>query len=112
MALGQLQWDFPERVIVEPELLQVLQCADLGTQFHQVVKAQVQSHQVDQREHLRQHRVQVQLIQVQVVSLFGHSQTRLDLVMLRVVLVRGQQLVRLEVRSDLHISFLVINKFN
>jgi hypothetical protein len=105
VARRQLQGHLPQGVVVEPQLLQVLQCPYLGTQFHQVVETQVESHQVHQGEHLWQHGIYVQLIQVQVVCLLRDSQPRLDLVVLSVVFISGKELIRLKVSFNLHISF-------
>ena len=64
MAIRNLFRHLSQRVIVEPQLLNILEFLNPGAQLHDVVEAEVETDQVRQFEHLGQHQVQIHLRQM------------------------------------------------
>ena len=100
MAVAELDGHLSQRIVVEPELLQVRELSNLHGQFHNIVETQVEPDQVRHGKDFWQHLVQVHLRKVQRVGPLCLGHPCANLIMLTISFVRREQLVRSEVSRD------------
>jgi len=81
MAFTDLNRQFSQWVVIEPELLQIGQFTNLVAQLNNIVETQIKSDQMSHFENLWQHIVKVHLTQMKCMRFLGSDGTGFDFVM-------------------------------